>query len=444
MCSMRPVRDEHSRTGEDRSRCSGRLRTRVYPLVACGALLLLSLGQHLSAQPPWEACDSTAGVSESLVGRWRSFLTGHSTLSADELVARSGEVVDETMAVDVMAREILRSDWEELRPAQRTEFLTALRISLRNGIVSLFEGDMGGVFPALTPTGTGDDPSVVEYSLAVPGGRTRELTLHLAAVDGTRCKIVDVEYDGDELLKKLRDRVSNLIDEYSYPYMIAKLADRDHMTLDDFESSPLGEFPAGWGQREDDDEPPYRVREEDGNRYLEATDEGESVIIGLETPWNLDEYPYISFRLRVNRIPEGANERDDQRVDSAAGVYVTIKKVAFGRIPESVKYVWSSTLPVGAATRREGIGRPWQIVIGSGQEGLGEWRTYVFDLREAYRRTFGGDPGRKPAGIGVLSDANSMKAQAYADYDDFKALKHAPEGTTGGVVERLRPLRRRD
>ncbi len=219
----------------------------------------------------------------------------------------------------------------------------------------------------------------------------------------------------------------------------------DFLVLEDFESTPVGELPIGWEWKSGDDakQKPYRVVEVDGNKYLEATDEGESVILGKEIEWDLEEYPYISFRLRVNEIPEGGDERYDDTVDSAAGIYVTYRKKAFGRIPESVKFVWSSTLPVGSATIRAGIGRPWQVVVGSGDDGLGEWRTYTFDLRESYRKTFRGKPPKHPIGIGILSDANSTHTQAYADYDDIRVLREAPEDVTGGVTERLRPRRRR-
>jgi hypothetical protein len=97
----------------------------------------------------------------------------------------------------------------------------------------------------------------------------------------------------------------------------------------------------------------------------------------------------------------------------------------FGLVPESIKYVWSSTLPVGSAMRRSGIGRPWMVVAESGEDELGKWNTYVFNLYEAYKATFGGDPPEVTAGIGILSDANSTKSKAYADYDDILALKHA-------------------
>lgn len=215
--------------------------------------------------------------------------------------------------------------------------------------------------------------------------------------------------------------------------------DADHVVLEDFESSPVGQLPQGWDWKDKDDDrhKPYEVREEDGNKYLAARDEGESVILGKKIRWNLDEYPYVSFRWRVHEIPDGGDERYDDRVDSAAGIYFTYKKKAFGLIPLSVKYVWSSTLPVGAATRREGVGKPWQVVADSGRSGLGEWRTHVFDLRQAYRDTFGGDPPSRPLGIGILSDANSTNSRAYADYDDIRALREGDPGVTSGVTEIL-------
>lgn len=177
--------------------------------------------------------------------------------------------------------------------------------------------------------------------------------------------------------------------------------------------------------------------EENDNRYLRARDHGQAVVLGKEIDWDLDDYSYLSFRVRVHEIPAGGDERYDETVDSAAGIYVIYRKRLFGTIPVSVKYVWSSTLPIGAATRRGGIGRPWQIVFGSGREGLGEWRTYVFDLRDAYRSTFGDEPPTRPVGIAIQSDANSTGTRAYADYDDIVVSRRAPPGTTGGVTRIL-------
>jgi Protein of unknown function (DUF3047) len=358
-------------------------------------------------------------------------------------MARSAEeILGDVFAIDEMAMEILGRRWERASGHERDQFRAALVRALRGIVLPYFESQ--DKLPSLRPAPeewTVNGTAIRARYWLVTSESQEWFTLRLTDVDGS-CAIVDVSKGNQSILDSLRRRAKHLLDDYSFPYMIAEIGGYDAVILDDFEGQEVGTLPDGWTWRSKDDEKnkPYRVRVEDGNRYLEATDEGESVILGREVRWDLNEFPYISFRVRVNRIPEGGDERDDKKVDSAAGVYITLKKKLFGKIPESVKYVWSSTLPVGTAVRRDGIGRPWQVVMGSGDQGLGEWRTYVFDLRDAYRDTFGGDPPSKPLGVGVLSDANSLKSKAYADYDDIRALRVAPDGVTSGVQQIMPPI----
>lgn len=231
------------------------------------------------------------------------------------------------------------------------------------------------------------------------------------------------------------------VDERSGPEAARTSATHD-LVLEDFEAGPVGGLPEGWTWRGQDNKKikPYAIREEEGNRYLAATDSGQSVILGKEMKWDLETYPYLSFRVRVHQIPVGGDERDDKKVDSAAGVYITYRK-KYGLIPESVKYVWSSTLPVGAAVLRHGTGRPWMVVMGSGTDGLGEWRTYVFDLRQAYQDTFGKKLPDHAEGIGILSDANSTNSTAFADYDDFRALRSVSTPVGSGVTQIMPPIK---
>ncbi len=199
------------------------------------------------------------------------------------------------------------------------------------------------------------------------------------------------------------------------------------LVLEDFEDDPVGQLPKDWRWKREDNEKhkPYRVVEDEtGNKYLAAEDKGESIILARDIKWDLRRYRYLSFRWRVHRVPEGGDERYGHSNDSAAGLYVIYKR-KLRVIPVSVKFVWSTTLPVGAATQRRGTGRPWNVVVESGSEHLGEWRTYVVDLVEVYRKTFGGNPPSKPVGIAILSDANSTGSQAFADYDDIVALREA-------------------
>lgn len=201
------------------------------------------------------------------------------------------------------------------------------------------------------------------------------------------------------------------------------------LCVDDFEDDAPGRLPRGWETHSDDGAAaPYTVEAEGGGKFLAARDRGQSVILARRFKVDLDRYPYLTFRWRVHEIPKGADERFGPRGDSAAAVYVTYRTV-LGFIPVVVKYVWSSTLPVGTALRRKGTGRPWIIVAGSGHHGIGEWQTYVFDVRAAYRETFGGEPPRQAVGVGLLSDANATGSTAYADYDDVCFLSKADAGS---------------
>ena len=415
-----------------------------------GFLLALSGGSptrsalYQMPSRPLAACEASALARiDSAYQRWLHLLDSRQALPPSEFDRQADGLVTEVFALDVMGSRIFKNDWDNLGERLREDFKRALTRSLRTQMVSYYV-DMDEV-PQLRPAG--EEPTVEEgflrarYWLVTTDWRD---WLSLRVTEGPQgsCGIYDIRHGDQKLLDDLRKRVGRLVDDYSFPHMIAELGEYGYVVLEDFESTPTGELPLGWTWRggDNDKNKPYRVKVEDGNKYLEATDEGESVIIGHEIKWNLKDYPYVSFRVRVNIIPEGGDERDSSKVDSAAGLYFTYKKKIFGTIPVSAKYVWSSTLPVGSAVRREGIGKPWQIVFGTGTEDLGEWRTYTFDLRQAYRDTFGGSPPTKTVGIGVLSDANSLKAEAYADYDDIRALRTAPSDVTSGVTKILAPL----
>ncbi len=213
---------------------------------------------------------------------------------------------------------------------------------------------------------------------------------------------------------------------------------RDTLVLEDFEEGPVKGLPAGWKARgfERGEKAPYWIEEETGNRFLRAEDRGENVMLYKEVRWNAREYPYLSFRWRIRAVPEGGDERLEDKADSAAGLYLSYRR-KLGIVPESVKFVWSGSLAAGSAFRRPGIGMPWTVVAGSGAPD-GSWRRFAFRTEDVYRKTFGKDPGDRPLGIGLLSDANSTESFAAADYDDI-TVHRTPPSAVDEIREILRP-----
>src|ERR1051325_8350271 len=98
------------------------------------------------------------------------------------------------------------------------------------------------------------------------------------------------------------------------------------MILDNFSSSKVGSFPAGWTPREKSGAKVYTVAKEGDMFFVHARAEGNrSAGNGIEADrpvkWNLQEYPILRWKWRPRAFPRGANEQSGKD-DSALGVYI--------------------------------------------------------------------------------------------------------------------------
>ena len=146
--------------------------------------------------------------------------------------------------------------------------------------------------------------------------------------------------------------------------------------------------------------------------------------------YHVQEYPYLSWKWGVLQFPQGGDERDAEKNDSAAGVYVYFQKK--GQLPKVIKYIWSSTLSVGtqilSPSSRDGYDI-YFIVVKSGAAPSSGWAQEVRDVYKDYLRCFNNEQPPRVVGIGVLTDADSTDTEASADYDDFiflSALEQKP------------------
>lgn len=402
------------------------------------ATVLLAFAPHgagRSPQPPSDAADAWVAM-QAYAAQWRDLIERKEAIGDEAFAQHLHVILNDALDWDALTSAVLPGAGAALRPRERADFVHALEVSFGRRLLSYFE-ELGGT-PSLKLKSVDDHGAAVTIQCSVETRfEKRDVTVHMVRTSQGVWRIRDVDVGPQSMTESYARYAAGVLDTYSFPYLVAQLSDASFVTLEDFEKSTVGKLPAGWKWKDQDNKTrkPYKVEQEGGNKYLAARDEGQSVIIAKDVNWNLEEYPYVSFRWRVHEVPQGADERFHDKVDSAAGVYFVYRKV-LGLIPESVKYVWSSTLPVGSAMQRSGVGKPWMVVAETGTDSLGVWRTYVFNLAEAYKATFGGWPPKEAIGIGILSDANSMKARAYADYDDIRALRSA-DSTVGSGVRQI-------
>ena len=160
----------------------------------------------------------------------------------------------------------------------------------------------------------------------------------------------------------------------------------------------------------------YKIKEEAATRYLESLDDKDlSAPIFKNFNWDLNQYPYLKFRWRAQKLPPGASETSRATNDSACGVYVGFGSRFSG---VAMKYVWSSTAPVGNVWEKD-KGKFYIIVKQSGPASLGKWQHVSINVAEDYQKVFQKQDLKQPFGISILTDGNAVHQTAACDYDDF-------------------------
>jgi hypothetical protein len=185
----------------------------------------------------------------------------------------------------------------------------------------------------------------------------------------------------------------------------------------------------------------YRLVETPAGIALEAS--ADKSASGIYRRIRIDPrgHPLIEWRWRVDHLIPGADTRQAATEDSPARLMVSFhgnaKRLDFGvrsqlRLARTLSgqalpyatlmYIWSGKHPVGTVIENPHIDRIRMIVVASGEEGLGEWRSYRRNVLEDYRAAFGEDPWDIVA-VGVMTDADNTRQQARSHYGDITFLR---------------------
>jgi hypothetical protein len=181
--------------------------------------------------------------------------------------------------------------------------------------------------------------------------------------------------------------------------------------VEDFSAFQPGAFPEGWKSRGGEGSEVYRVRS-NGETYLEAQAKGTAVTIAKEFEYDLKKYPLLLWQWRVLELPKGGDERYKKTGDSAAAVYVIFE----GRVrPDNMKYVWSSSLPIGTTAESPYSSKTKIVVLRNQDSPVGEWVSERVNVYADYKRLFGREPKLVQA-IGLMSDSDNTGSTAVAHY----------------------------
>ncbi|MFQ5560786.1 MAG: DUF3047 domain-containing protein, partial [Nitrospinota bacterium] len=193
----------------------------------------------------------------------------------------------------------------------------------------------------------------------------------------------------------------------------------ERVLIEDFSGLTPTQFPETWTARDSRGETEYLIQKEMGNLFLQADVTADSVTIYKKFDWPVKQYPFFSWRWRVKKLPKEGNETLAEKNDTAAAVYGS-KVNLFKLSANSIKYIWSASLPKGTEFRQKNT---WVIVVESGYENLGKWMTYKVDIYKDFKRLWGNTPSNLDV-LAILSDSDATRSRVIADYDDLLISKN--------------------
>jgi hypothetical protein len=206
-------------------------------------------------------------------------------------------------------------------------------------------------------------------------------------------------------------------------------SETDQTTVIGFSSSAMpGGVPEGWALQRYRGEPVMRMQKAEDLVYLTMISSGDTAFgIKKELPLDLKERPFLNWRWRANRLPQGGDIRRADKDDQAIQLYLIFKTpgtvMAFQE--PALAYIWDSEAPPGLTVRspQRLMGAVRYIVVRSGANAAGQWHREKRNVFDESQRAF--HDVRKGGQLGLIRGAllfintHHTKGEAEADIGEI-------------------------
>ena len=184
-----------------------------------------------------------------------------------------------------------------------------------------------------------------------------------------------------------------------------------------------GGAPPGWALENKIGTPSLKVEKEGETfYYLHLLSQGSSSFgVRTSAQVNVKEFPVISWRWKVDRMPVGGDVRKKAADDQALQVYVAFKETGFPAVLNTpvIGYIWDNEAPKGWSGRSAQIGgdKMRYIVLRNKTDKMGQWYTERRNIYEDYKKLFGDINGGEPLGAttGLQVHINTQRTKTAAD-----------------------------
>ena len=182
----------------------------------------------------------------------------------------------------------------------------------------------------------------------------------------------------------------------------------DQVVIADFSSAiNASGAPAGWELKEKSGKADFAIVKDDNIAAARLRSANTSFSLQKEVHVNLKQYPILTWKWKVTKLPDGGDYRKSGTDDQAAQLFLAFSKT------QAIVYIWDTTAPQGSMG--DGAAPFFMsikaIVVRSGRTGTNTWITETRNVYDDYRKLFGGEP----------TEVNGMRIQINSQHTGTSA-----------------------
>lgn len=166
--------------------------------------------------------------------------------------------------------------------------------------------------------------------------------------------------------------------------------------------------PKGWQIKEKSGKADFAVVKQGDRHVFRMKSENTSFSLQKEVNVDLKQYPVLTWKWKVARLPAGGDFRRSGTDDQAAQLFLAFSKT------KAIVYIWDTTAPKGLIGEASAL--PFMtikaMVMRSGAAETGTWITESRNVYEDYKKLFGKEP---PPVAGVRLQINSQHTKTSAE-----------------------------
>jgi len=182
----------------------------------------------------------------------------------------------------------------------------------------------------------------------------------------------------------------------------------------------------------------YRLEDKDGHVVLSAHAENAASGLVHRVRYDLQRFPILEWRWRVDELIPAANNARAGTEDSPVRIVVAFagdiaklrpmerlthhkfRLITRQDLPyATLMYIWENQAPIGTVIENPHTSRIRMIVADSGSQRVGQWSERRVNLHEDYRRAFGEAPP-PVQWIGLMTDSDNTGTTIRAWYGDLR------------------------